>query len=416
MTRSIKYRLFLSMLAATVIVVVGMVLIMRWNINRGFLQYLKTVEQTQLQRLSGLLEQGYSEYGSWDFVRDNPQLRHEILREAHHHGPAPPLVRLQLNRLRNRLKHPSGQVPSPPEVPPPRRHRHHFDSRVVLLDAAQHPVFGPSEELGRLPLKPLEVDGKVVGYLGLLPLRHLSDTHQVRFLKEQGVALLLVAGLMALVTILLSLPLANRLLRPLKDLATATHRLAAGDHTIRVPVTSTDELGRLARDFNALALSLEKNELARRQWIADISHELRTPLSVLRGEIEALQDGIRPVSTETLSSLHGEALHLGRLVEDLYQLALSDLGALTYRKEETDLAEVMGDCLDGFSAALAKKGVALISDLGTEMVPVFADAARLQQLFDNLMKNALCYTDAGGRLEVRLSVDGTQAAVDLNDS
>ena len=121
-------------------------------------------------------------------------------------------------------------------------------------------------------------------------------------------------------------------------MAAATHDLASGKYAVRIPVSSSDELGQLARDFNAMALTLEKNEKARRQWVADISHELRTPLAVLRGEIEALLDGIRNTTPEAIRSLHVETLRLHRLVEDLYQLALSDLGALTYRKEDLDLA------------------------------------------------------------------------------
>ena len=89
-----------------------------------------------------------------------------------------------------------------------------------------------------------------------------------------------------------------------------------------------DELARLAGDFNRLAAALEAAQSARRQWIADIAHELRTPLATLRAEIEALQDGVRPLSTESVGSLAQEVGQLTRLVEDLRMLSLSDLGAL----------------------------------------------------------------------------------------
>ena len=124
--------------------------------------------------------------------------------------------------------------------------------------------------------------------------------------------------------------------RPLKRITAAAKELAVGRYNVRLPVESGDELGQLARDFNEMAAALEQSEQARRRWIADISHELRTPLAVLRGELEALQDGIRPLNREAVDSLFGDVMRLNRLTEDLYQLALSDQGALTYRKVPTD--------------------------------------------------------------------------------
>jgi two-component system sensor histidine kinase BaeS len=278
-------------------------------------------------------------------------------------------------------------------------------------------VVGPAAIPVNMELKPLRHRDRVVGYLGLLPRRRLSDERQLRFLKEQKLALSLVAGMVVLLAAGLSLPLANRLVRPIRALAAATNRLAAGEFATRVPVASSDELGHLARDFNALALTLEKNEQARRQWMADISHELRTPLAVLRGEIEAIQDGVRQSSPAAIRSLHGEVMRLARLVDDLYQLSLSDLGALTYRKENLDLTEVLAEALDSFRPDFARKEIALRAELpAREEFPLFADRERLRQLFANLLGNTLKYTDPGGALEVRLEQRGGLATVHFRDT
>jgi two-component system sensor histidine kinase BaeS len=101
--------------------------------------------------------------------------------------------------------------------------------------------------------------------------------------------------------------------------------LAAGDFTTRVTVTSSDELGRLAQDFNQLASTLERNQQMRRDLMAD-SHELRTPLAVLRGELEAIQDGVR-FYPDSVTSLQAEVATLTKLVDDLHQLSMSDEGA-----------------------------------------------------------------------------------------
>jgi two-component system sensor histidine kinase BaeS len=150
--------------------------------------------------------------------------------------------------------------------------------------------------------------------------------------------------------------------------------------------------------------------------VADISHELRTPLAVLRGEIEALQDGVRQATPEALASLHAEALQLGRLVDDLYQLALSDLGALSYRKEPLELGAELEAAVAAYRAEFRGKGIAL-AVAGTEAaVPLVADPERLRQLFANLLENSLRYTDAGGRLEIALRREEGQATVTFSDS
>lgn len=293
---------------------------------------------------------------------------------------------------------------------------HHFARRVVLLDGGKQSIFAPSEIPENLPLKPLLHGGETVGYLGLLPLKMLADTRQLRFVREQKQSFALIALAMVFLAALLSIPLAQRMVRRIRNLASATHRLASGRYDTRVPVESSDELGRLARDFNTLALTLEKHEQARRQWIADISHELRTPLTILRGEIEAMQDGVRPATPQSIGSLHGEVIRLSRLVNDLYDLSLSDLGALTYSKADSDLAEELRQALDQYRQEYLDKEISLEADLPTGAAfPLFADPERLHQLFSNLLENTLKYTDPGGQLRVFTKRDGGKATVHFQD-
>jgi two-component system, OmpR family, sensor histidine kinase BaeS len=216
---------------------------------------------------------------------------------------------------------------------------------------------------------------------------------------------------------LISLPMANRLVLPIRRLAASMHRLASGEFGTRVAVGPEDELGRLARDFNTLALSLEKTEQARRSWMADISHELRTPISILRGEIEAIQDGVRQSGPETMRSLHVEVMHLGRLVDDLYQLSLYDIGALTYKKTDLDLRAMLAHSVGSLRPKYLQKGIAVGAELGHGgELSVYADPGRLHQLFDNLLENALKYTDPGGELSVRLERLGDLARIEFADS
>jgi two-component system sensor histidine kinase BaeS len=133
--------------------------------------------------------------------------------------------------------------------------------------------------------------------------------------------------------------------------------------------------------------------------MADISHELRTPLAVLRGELEAIQDGVRKMSMESLASLQSEVAILTKLVDDLYQLSLSDAGALAYRKEETDAVHLIQLAEAAFRERFHAKQLHLTSTL-PDKAPIFGDPHRLSQLFNNLLENSLRYTDSGGGLDI----------------
>jgi two-component system sensor histidine kinase BaeS len=400
----ITYRLFLSILAATSLVIFSLFLIIRWNINRGFYQYLKTLDQSRLEQMAGNLEEAYAEHGNWDFLRDNPRFEiGNILNARPDDSAAGTSNKIEAGKMR----------------PLPRGSRGGHRSRwpFIVLDAERKPVFGKLGESEGMDFRPVIHNGTTVGYIGLLPPKQFLNPHQLQFLRQQKSALILAAGGMVLAVMILSFPLAKRMVRPIQAMTAATDDLASGKYSVRVPVESSDELGQLARNFNTMALTLEKNEQARRQWLADISHELRTPLAVLRGEIEALLDGIRTITPETIRSLHTETLRLNRLVDDLYQLSLSDIGALTYRKENLDLVEVLRDSLESYHAEFGRKGIKVTGEFPRERaVLVSADRERLNQLFANLFENSLRYTDEGGKLAVSLALGEEHAVIEYQDS
>jgi two-component system, OmpR family, sensor histidine kinase BaeS len=438
----IKYRLFLAMLAATVAVVVCMFLIMQWSIGRGFLAYVNTIEIERMERLAEVLEQDYTAQGNWEFLRGDPMVWFRIVESTLPREAGDPerserrerrfqhklkateadQARQDLNQRQQHLarRDLNPAVPGFPnrtglKLPP--RPPHRFESRVILLDSGRNRIVGPAGELGRVNLKKIVSQGRVVGYLGMLPRQRLTDTHQLLFVQQQKLAMALIAGVMLLISAAISLPLANRLVLPIRRLAASMHRLASGEFDTRVAVGPQDELGQLARDFNTLALSLGNTEQARRQWVADISHELRTPLSILRGEIEAIQDGVRQAGPDSMRSLHAEVMRLSRLVDDLYQLSLSDIGALSYRKINLDLRSLLADAVTSFRPEFAQKGIEVRTELAAEgNCTVFADPGRLHQLFDNLMDNALKYTDPGGVFSLRLECRGHLASIVLADS
>jgi len=409
------------MLLATGAVVVAMFLIMKWSFNRGFLNYVNNLEKEHLVRLKADLETAYALAGSWDFLIQNPAGWDRILagsRPRKRPGNDPPP-----GDGGPPFPKPLGMPPGNgremlPPVPPSHRNLGPFEARLTLLDSQKNHLCGhPGTPAGDMPLHPLVYQEKTIGYLRLVTPKAPPEAHQMRFLKEQKLAMALIALAMLLIAACLSLPIANQMVRPIRSLVRATRELSSGNYRTRAKVVGQDELGQLARDFNTLAMTLEENEKARRQWVADISHELRTPLAVLRAEIEAIQDGIRNAGPESLKALHGEVLNLTRLVNDLYELSMSDIGALSYKKIDVDPVHLLNLTLEGFKPRLGKKNIRVLSRFPDQSAAgLWADPQRLCQLFSNLVENSLYYTDPDGLLEIRVHAGDGELHIDFLDS
>jgi len=407
MKMGITYRLFFLILCATGLAILFLILIMWWSINRGFYQYLGTVDQKKLAQVMDDLGKKYEQQGNWDFLKHSPPRWNA--------SGAMPFLEPEMNRPPLFAPDKNGHYNNPPMEPrlmgkPP-------NGPFVILNADKKPIHGSYPQNEEVNLHPIIVRDNIVGYVGLLSPKHFLHPMQVQFLSQQKLALFMGAMGMVLIIIIISFPLARRLVKPIRAMAAATHDIASGKYTTRISFSTTDELGQLARDFNAMALTLEKNEKERRQWVVDISHELRTPVAVLQGEIEALLDGIHDVTPEMIRSLHVETLRLKRLVEDLYQLSLSDLGALTYRKENLDLVEVLRDSIESYREEFSRKGIALKENISRNANAIsFADRERLNQLFANLLENSLRYTNPGGSLEIVTEIGDDFITIEFQDS
>ena len=215
-------------------------------------------------------------------------------------------------------------------------------------------------------------------------------------------ALWLAAGLAALVAVALSLVLARQIAAPARALTVAARRLASGDLDQRVPVRSADELGELADAFNGLAAALARQQTLRRQMAADVAHELRTPLAVIQANLEAVLDGVRPLSTAVVADLHEETRLLARLVADLRDLSLADAGQLPLRRQPTDLGVLARASGARFDPRAEARNVRLTVEVEGGLPPADVDPDRVGQVLGNLLDNALRHTPPGGTVVVRV--------------
>jgi signal transduction histidine kinase len=241
------------------------------------------------------------------------------------------------------------------------------------------------------------------------------DPIEAGFLSAVNRSLLwssIAAGITALA---LALALSQRILGPVGALTAAARAMEKGDLKRRVPAASNDEIGELARAFNAMADGLARQEQLRRHMVTDIAHELRTPLTNIRGYLEALRDGVVRPTLATLDSLHEEALLLNRLIDDLQELALAEAGQLRLARRPAALAAIVEQAICAVGPAAADKRQRLAAELPPNLPMVEADSERIGQILRNLLNNAITHADAGGTVvvEAHPSVDavGPQPAI-----
>lgn len=237
-------------------------------------------------------------------------------------------------------------------------------------------------------------------------------TRDYRYL-DMAIFLCNILILAAVVSFILS----KHLLTPIRQLTIGTKALTSLEFETTINVRTGDELGQLASDFNVMAQTLKRYEQMRKQWISDISHELRTPLSILRGEIEAIQDGIREANRETMDSLCSEVVYISKIVDDLHQLSLAETRALHFKNELVNPVHVLRDTLRFFHARLLSQQITVQDNLmSTDNIGILGDADRLTQLFSNLTENTLRYARSPGTLKIWDIHTKTRLALYFEDS
>jgi two-component system sensor histidine kinase BaeS len=195
----------------------------------------------------------------------------------------------------------------------------------------------------------------------------------------------------------------RRISRPVGDLLDAAEQVATGDYRVDVDVQGPRELRLLTASFNEMAARLAANEEQRRRFLANITHELRNPLAVLQSEIEAQMDGVHPRDDLHLASLLEETRRLGHLVDDLHTLALAETGRLVLQQEAVAFGVLVDEVMRRHEAQARQRDVALRASIAPGLPKAWVDPARIRQVLDNLLANAIRHTPEGGEVRVEVS-------------
>lgn len=231
--------------------------------------------------------------------------------------------------------------------------------------------------------------------------------------------LLILAGIGALfIAFGMTTILSRRLSKPLLEMERATRRMAEGNFETRVDVLAQDEIGSLARSINELASELKRYRDTRSEFFANISHELRTPITYLEGYSKVLSDGMYNTEEENkkyLGIIHHEAGRMKHLVEDLFELSKMEEGKVSLSMEWMDLSEALKSAVEKTELKIKEKGLELECHFESHLPYIVGDGKRMEQIFINLLDNAIRYTEAG-KISVCMYRASSNIIVEISDT
>lgn len=379
-------QLSLLLAGAALAAVVAMSFVVWWNLRAGFSDYLAARDTPQLERLAGLIVSRSASDPDLSWLRGSRQGMESLLFEFRGFE--------------------RGSRPPPPD---------NIEGWIQIYDAQGEWLAGRPQPGSPSRVWPVGAQDKKIAEIRLYRNEPNSSV-DTAFLRRQYVGL----GLAGLAVLFFSLGIAwwvaRRWARPLKSLQTAAKLVAAGDLTQRTEPEGALEIAQLMADVNTMTESLDRLQKARRLWIAQISHELRTPLSVLRGELEAVQDGARKPDEALIKNLLSEVLHLGRLVGDLHTLSMAEVGQLHCEFETQDAAPELVRITKRYAVLAQAQGLLFQQSLQAISVMAHWDMRRMNQVMTNLFENSLRYTDSPGRIVVGWEVEKDEFRFTIEDT
>jgi signal transduction histidine kinase len=264
---------------------------------------------------------------------------------------------------------------------------------------------------------PITFDGEVVGQVAIVTeFQKGLMTLEAAFLRRMTRASIIGGTIVALIGIGLAFIFSRHLSQPLSKLSVAARQMASGDFDVKIQVPTGDEMEEVAHAFNYMKESIKANEEARHKLVADVAHELRTPLSVLRGNLESMQEGVIEPTQEAIVSLHDEVLRLSRIVQDLLNLGQMESGSFPLSLQPTKVDEVITRVTSVFAAETDARDIRLQTSIQGTLPSTQADPDRIAQVLVNLLANAVHHTPDGGEIRVLASHIDDSIIVSVTDS
>jgi signal transduction histidine kinase len=232
---------------------------------------------------------------------------------------------------------------------------------------------------------------------------------------ELGISPLLTGVVAAVLALAMVQLLAHGMTYPLREMATAARAMAEGDYGRRVTATSRDEVGELARAFNAMSQQLGEVDRLRRDLVANASHELRTPLGALRVRLENMVDGVEPTNAAAISETLSQVERLGDLVEQLLDLSKLESGAVPLQLSEIRARDLLEQVAGEWSGQTGTDAIRIELASQSDELLLRVDAERMRQVLRNLVANAIRHSPEVGRVQLSARADDAATRLEVSD-
>ena len=388
--QSIRKRLSISFLISSISAIILIMIFVNININSKFNKYMQDIQNKRDERIVSYFEEAYKRDKEW-----NNNSAVGIVHEAY------------MSNYCLTLRDADGNVVwgmDPLNI----KDTNHFNNMNT-------------EDKGVYLTKNfnIAIDGKIVGNIEVGQYSSVLMTEEDLEFKASINRSILLSGIgTLLIIIIISLFISKQLSIPIKKIASISKRLSRGDFKAKSNAKSNiEEIEELRESINILGEKLKNQDMLRKRLISDISHEIRTPLNVLQNNLEAMIDGIFPVTDQRLSSLNDEVIRFGRLLNNLDVLKEFEDESISLELEEVHLDEIIIDIVDDFHLEAQNKAIKLEYSIEKDKKYIInGDKDKLRQVFINLISNAIKFTDNYGKVEINLYSENNKVIVKVIDT
>lgn len=388
--QTIRKRLSILFVTCSISSILLIIIFVNVTISKKFDQYMIDTQNKRYERIVGYFEELYKNKGKWD--KDSGV---ELMHEAY-------MGNYCLTLLDNNKEYIWGMNSN--DI----KNNIHLDTMLV-------------KDKGVYNVKRFEinVDGSIVGYVDVGQYSSVLLSEEDVNFKTSINKSIIASGLITLVIIIyLSLYFSKQFSIPIKEIASMSVNLSKGNFDIKSGVKSDiEELENLRGSVNILAEKLKHQDMIRKRLVSDISHEIRTPLNVLQNNLEAMIDGIFPVSTERLNYLNEEVVRFGGLLNNLNVLREFESESVKLNFETLLLDELIQGICDDFYMAGKNKNIKIEYNIqANKNYKIIGDKDNLKQVFINLISNALKFTNSNGEVSINLYDDNKNIVVEVRDT
>ena len=384
MKRTIKWQLLLSFVSLSFILVGAFSWITLNLLESHFADYVRERQESELEEYSTDLENLYQQNGTWE---ENSQAIQRVGRNA-----------LQQSVI-VRIFDEDGQLlwsPSASEEEDAKNkvqdHLLHMEQMVGGMESdyvqSRSPLYDGTEEIGMMEIQSVGP--------------YAYTEHDALFISDMESKLVLVAFFSLLIPLFFALLVAKKLSSPIVTINDFTKEIAKGRYSsLSLEETGIREIDDLLVSVNDLSLQLQRHQKIRNRLSSDIAHEIRTPLTTLKGNIEAMIDGVWEISEERLYRCYEEVSRITRLIGEIDRINELESQESQLQKTTFDLTELAQQIVDNFQPMLVENK--LNCSVSGDRVFISADRDKIHQVLTNLLANAIKFTPSGGRIDLYVS-------------